>query len=165
MDRTAVERLLAPVVAASGLEIDRIETAAAGRRTVLRVYLDGDGPTGSGPTMDEIADATRAISVALDDSSVVGNAPYVLEVSSRGVGRPLTEPKHFRRNTGRLLNVTLAEGEKVAGRVTEASDEAIVLDVEGAERVLAYPQIAKALVQVELNRTDTDGVDADDEGQ
>lgn len=115
--------------------------------------------------MDEIADATRAISVALDDSSVVGNAPYVLEVSSRGVGRPLTEPKHFRRNTGRLVNVTLAEGEKVAGRVTEASDEAIVLDVEGAERVLAYPQIAKALVQVELNRTDTDGVDADDEGQ
>lgn len=49
--------------------------------------------------------------------------------------------------------------------MTEASDEAIVLDVEGAERVLAYPQIAKALVQVELNRTDTDGVDADDEGQ
>lgn len=166
MDRVGVERVLAPVVASAGLEIDRIETAAAGQRTVLRVYLDGDGPAGRGPTLDEIADATRAISAALDDSPATGSAPYVLEVSSRGVSRPLTDAKHFRRNTGRLVIVTTSDGQQVTGRIVQADADGVRLDAEGAEQTLPYGHIAKAVVQVELNRADDpDGGDSDDEGQ
>ena len=145
-----------------GLEVDRIEIASAGKRSVLRVYLDGDGPEGRGPSLDEIADATRAVSAALDESDATGNAPYTLEVSSRGVSRPLTEPKHFRRNVGRLVALTLADG-SVTGRISAADGDGIDLDVDGAVRRVDLASISKAVVQAEL-RKDSPADDADAEG-
>ncbi|WP_415111462.1 ribosome maturation factor RimP [Propioniciclava sp.] len=148
-------------MARCGLEVDRIEIASAGKRSVLRVFLDGDGPEGRGPSLDEIADATRALSAALDASSATGNAPYTLEVSSRGVNRPLTEPKHFRRNTGRLVALTLVDG-SVTGRITDTDEAGVELDVDGQPRRFAYPTITKAVVQAEL-RKDAFADDADEQ--
>lgn len=76
--------LLTPVVEQFGLELEDVTVTPAGKRRLLRVTVDGDGPRGRGPSLDDIAEATKAISVALDDSAVVGNSPYTLEVSSRG---------------------------------------------------------------------------------
>jgi len=153
-----LERLLTPVVAAQSLEIDRIEILPAGRRRVVRVFLDGDGPGGLGPSLDEIADATRAISAALDESTIPGQAPYTLEVSSRGVGRPLTQAKHFRRNRGRLVAVS-GEGLDLTGRILEVDEDELVLDVDGSRRSLPLAGIGQAVVQIELNRLP----DSDDE--
>lgn len=151
MNTPDLERLLTPVVAAQNLEIDRVEILPAGRRKVVRVFLDGDGPAGRGPSLDQIADATRAISDALDESTITGDAPYTLEVSSRGVGRPLTDPKHYRRNRGRLVQVTGA-ADPVTGRIVEVADDAVVLDVDGSRLTIALAEIAQAVVQIELNR-------------
>ena len=155
---SGVTALVAPLVSALGLEVDRVELRPAGRRTLVQIYLDGDGPDGLGPSLDEISDATRAISAALDDSPVVGDGPYTLEVSSRGVGRPLTQPKHFRRNRGRLVELTLPDG-TVTGRITAVDADAgqagaVVLDVDGAATTVALNSIDKAVVRVELNRPD-----------
>ena len=135
---------------------------------MLRVYLDGEGAAGRGPSLDDIAEATRAISVALDETPAVGNAPYVLEVSSRGVSRPLTEPKHFRRNAGRLAIASLVGGEKLTGRIIGTDADGVRFDVDGTERAVSHSQIQKAVVQVELNRAaddeeDADAADLDDE--
>ncbi len=157
-----VRAVVAPVVEALGLEVDRLEVAAAGRRSVLRIYLDGDGPAGRGPSLDQIADATRAISRALDESDVPGESPYLLEVSSRGVTRPLTEPRHFRRNVGRLVALTLADGERAQGRILGADADGVRVDVDGAERVVPWAHLEKAVVQVELNRLPDDEDDTDD---
>ena len=162
MKEQAIAALVGPVVEQHGLEVDRIEIASAGKRSVLRVYLDGDGPEGRGPSLDEIADATRAVSAALDESDATGNAPYTLEVSSRGVSRPLTEPKHFRRNVGRLVALTLADG-SVTGRISAADGDGIDLDVDGAVRRVDLASISKAVVQAEL-RKDSPADDADAEG-
>jgi ribosome maturation factor RimP len=150
-----LEALLTPVVAAQNLEIDRIEVMSAGRRKLVRVFLDGDGPAGLGPSLDEIADATRAVSNALDDSTITGQAPYTLEVSSRGVGRPLTEPKHYRRNRGRLVAVTGPELD-LTGRIVAVTDDEVTLDLDGETRVVGFAGIDKAVVQVELNRLPDD---------
>lgn len=150
MEPATVTSLVAPVVASCGLEVDRVDVLPAGKRRVVRIFLDGDGPEGRGPSLDEIADATRAISRVLDDA--LGSRPWTLEVSSRGVSRPLTEPKHFRRNTGRLIAVTTGEG-AVTGRITGVTDDAVTLDVTGSSRTLALAEISRALVQVELNRS------------
>jgi len=147
-----IEDVIAAAAAASELEIDRIETAAAGRRTVLRIFLDGDGPDGRGPSLDQIAQATRAISAALDESPKVGDAPYVLEVSSRGATRPLTDPKHFRRNLGRLVELSLADHSKARGRIKAADADGVRLDVAGAERDVPFADITKAVVQLELTK-------------
>lgn len=163
MREEAIAEVVGPVVEQCGLEVDRLEIASAGRRSVLRVYLDGDGPDGRGPTLDQIADATRAVSAALDASDVTGEAPYTLEVSSRGVTRPLTEPKHFRRNIGRLVALSLAD-ERVQGRITGADDDAVELDVDGATRSVGYADVTRAVVQAELRKdAPGDAAEADDD--
>lgn len=151
MDATQLSALVTPAAAVHGLELDRCEVTSAGKRAIVRVFLDGDGPEGRGPSLDQIADATRTISAALDQADVTRGRPYTLEVSSRGVGRPLTQAKHFRRNVGRLVRVELA-GEEVTGRIVAQPDAAVELDVDGTARVIELSAITKALVQVELNR-------------
>lgn len=163
MNEHALASLVEPILATAGLELDRMEIVRAGKRSVLRFYLDGDGPQGrQGPSLDEIAEATRAISVALDDSPAVGNAPYTLEVSSRGVSRPLTEAKHFRRNTGRLVTLTVADG-SLSGRILGADDEAVELDVDGTVRSVALADITHAVVTAELRKDVPGDDDADEE--
>ena len=154
---------MTPVLEDFGLELDALEVLPGGRRRVVRIVVDGDGPKGRGPLLDDIASASRAVSEALDASDATGQAAYTLEVSSRGVGRPLTAPKHWRRNATRLVRVDLADGSQVTGRITAAADDAVELDVEGTPREVRYSDVAKALVQVELNRRQTDDEDDSDD--
>ena len=161
MRESQIAGLLTPILAQHGLDLDAVEVVPAGKRRLLRIVVDGDGPEGTGPLLDDIADATRALSEALDASEVTGASPYTLEVSSRGVSRPLELPRHWRRNVGRLVAVTTASGESFTGRLRSSDDEGAVLDVEGATREVALADVAKALVQVELNRPRTAETDED----
>ena len=146
--RDRIEAELAGPLGALGLDVEAVELTPAGKRRVLRVAVDKDG----GVTLDDVADATREVGRVLDDSDVMGEQPYTLEVTSRGVDRPLTLPRHWRRNADRLVKVTLADGATLVGRITRSDDEAVTLDVDGRAREVAYADVAKALVQVEFNR-------------
>ncbi|MCA0307040.1 MAG: ribosome maturation factor RimP [Actinobacteria bacterium] len=163
MNTADLEALVAPVAASHSLEVDRLEVMTAGKRSVVRVFLDGDGPAGRGPSLDEIAEATRAISAVLDAADITKGRPYTLEVSSRGGSRPLTHPRHFRRNTGRLVELTLAEG-SVTGRVLAADEESVEVEVDGTPRRVALADVRRALVQVELNRP-VEGEDTEEEAE
>ena len=150
-DRLAQE-LTAPMQAL-GLDLEGVEVSVAGRRRVLRVAVDQDG----GVTMDDIAEATREVSRVLDDGDLMGAQPYTLEVSSPGVDRPLTLPRHWRRNAGRLVKVALADpgtdaGGSVTGRIVSADDTGAVLDVEGSEQRVSYADVARAKVQIEFKK-------------
>lgn len=131
-----------------GLDVEAVELSAAGKRSILRVAVDKDG----GVSLDDVAEATRAVSDVLDSSDVMGNSPYLLEVTSRGVDRPLTLPRHWRRNATRLVKVTLVEGGVVTGRIGASDEQSVTLEVDGEEHEVVYTDIAKALVQVEFNR-------------
>jgi ribosome maturation factor RimP len=152
MNHTQLTDLLTPVVARCDLELETVEVIPAGRRRVVRIVVDGDGPNGTGPTLDDIAEATRAISTTLDGSDLTGSAPYTLEVTTRGVGRPLERAAHWRRNRGRLVSVNLRSGEQLTGRIVAVTDEAVRLAVAGTEREVDLGDVSKALVQVEFNR-------------
>lgn len=161
MKEQAIGELVTPVVEELGLEVDRIEAMRAGKRVLLRITLDGDGPKGSGPTLDEIAAATRGISNALDASEVDGKSPYTLEVSSRGVSSPLTQQKHFRRNLTRLVALTLDSGQKVTGRIVDVGEQ-LSIEVDGERHSVDFSHITKAVVQVELNRAPEQDADPSD---
>ena len=160
---TATPRVLAllePVVSAAGYDLEDLTVSPAGKRSVVRVLVDKDG----GVTLDDVADVSRLVSEALDvadeqDPTLLGTS-YVLEVSSPGVDRPLTEPRHWRRNVGRLVSATLRDGSTAAGRITAADEAGVVLD---DDRVLPWAEVARGLVQVEFNRKD-DVEDPDDAG-
>ena len=129
----------------------------AGKRRVLRVAVDKDG----GVTLDDVAAATREVSRVLDDSDVMGEQPYTLEVTSRGVDRPLTQPRHWRRNLDRLVKVDPRRRRESPAGSSRPTDDAGALDVDGAQREVAYAEVKKALVQVEFNRKRRRGRRAD----
>ncbi len=137
-------------VSALGFDLEAIELTPAGNKRVLRIAVDRDGGVG----IDHITEATRALSEELDASDVMGSQPYTLEVTSRGVDRPLTHPRHWRRNAGRLVRLRLADDSSIDGRIGESDDEGVVIEGRTASQRLAYDQITTALVQTELNRKD-----------
>lgn len=137
----------------------------AGKRRVVRVLVDN--ATGGGITLDDVAQVSRVISDVLDtaeedEPELLGGA-YVLEVSSPGVDRPLTLPRHWLRNVSRLVKATLADGEIVTGRVQSADDLEVTLDVDGTARTLLLAQVGTAHVQVEFSRTAADTDDDEEE--
>jgi len=146
--RERIEAALTDPLRELDLDVEAVELSPAGKRRVLRVAVDKDG----GLTLDDVAEATRAVDGVLEASDVMGEQPYTLEVTSRGVDRPLTLPRHWRRNVGRLVKVTLTDGSAVTGRVTSSDEESATLEVSGTQRVVAYADVAKALVQIEFNR-------------
>jgi ribosome maturation factor RimP len=158
MKESQIAGVLTPIFAQFGLELEAVEIIPAGKRRLLRVVVDGDGPDGTGPLLDEIAEASKAASAVLDTADVTGNAAYTLEVSSRGVSRPLELPRHWRRNAGRLVTVRLGEaarlgeGDTITGRIVSNTEQSVRLEVDGATQDIRFADVDRALVQVELNR-------------
>ena len=151
-----VKELTEPLLG-MGLDLEAVDLTPAGRRRVLRVAVDKDG----GVTMDDVAEATKELSRLLDASDVMGEQPYTLEVTSPGTDRPLTLPRHWRRNLGRLVKVTTHEGETVTGRAVAQDDETATLEVDGAERTITLAEVARAHVQIEFNRPRRAGEEED----
>lgn len=143
-----LETLVAKIVSDLGFDLEACELTPAGKRRVLRIAIDTNG----GITIDHIAAATRELSIALDESDVMGSMPYTLEVTSRGVDRPLTLPRHWSRNRGRLVKVHLVDGNTVEGRILAAADDDVQITTTESEQTIAYVDVSKALVQIELNR-------------
>ena len=156
--KARVRTVIEPVVAAAGYDLEDVSLSRAGRRHVVRVLVDADG----GINLDDVAVVSREISAALDAADESGAevlaGEYQLEVSSPGVDRPLTQPRHWRRNVGRLVAVT-ASGQGLTGRLTAADDDGIVLD----GRSLAYSELGPGKVQIEFKRLDEAVFDEDDE--
>ncbi|AWB92763.1 ribosome maturation factor RimP [Aeromicrobium chenweiae] len=145
----SLETLVETTVSSLGLDLEAVELTPAGRKRVLRIAVDRDGGVG----IDHITDATRALSEVLDASDVMGQEPYTLEVTSRGVDRPLTLPRHWRRNEGRLVRLRLADDSSVDGRIGASDDDGVEIVGRTTTRY-PYDQITSALVQIELNPKD-----------
>ncbi|MCA2227322.1 ribosome maturation factor RimP [Nonomuraea sp. NPDC052129] len=156
--RDHLMKLLEPVVGAEGLDLEDVTVTQAGKRRLLRVIVDRDG----GVSLDDVADVSQAVSAALDDADAMGQSAYTLEVSSPGVDRPLTEPRHWRRAAKRLVKAEMRDGSVVEGRVRSADESGVELDVDGAGRRFDYQDLARGRVQVEFRRFDDEDVDGDE---
>jgi len=152
-DRASLVDLLGPVVADQGLDLEDVVVTPAGKRRLLRVVVDRDGGVG----LDAVAQVSSAVSRSLDESDVMGGLPYVLEVTSPGVDRPLTDPRHWRRATGRLVTAELSGGGSAKGRVTAVDEQAVTLDVDGTDTRLTWAEVTEGRVQVEFNRRTEEG--------
>jgi ribosome maturation factor RimP len=151
-----VRAVVAPVVVAAGMDLEDLTVTAAGRRRLLRIGVDRDG----GVSLDDVAGLSQRLSHALDETDVMGGQPYVLEVGSPGLDRPLTEHRHWRRAVGRLVEASLADGTAVTGRVLGVDSDGAVIDVPGGHRRVSLEQVRRARVQVEfgsVERVDVPG--------
>ena len=146
VDEKRLAGLIQSTLSAAGMDLESARVTVAGKRRLLRVVVDADG----GVSLDEAAEVSREISALLDAADAMGDVPYTLEVSSPGVDRPLTEPKHWRRAARRLVKVKVTGEGTVEGRILAADDDGVTLDVADARRRLQYAALGPGRVQVEF---------------
>jgi ribosome maturation factor RimP len=145
--RSRLRGLVEPIVTREGLDLEDLTVSPAGRRYVVRITVDGDGGVGH----DELSEVSREISVSLDEAERTQGEltpdAYTLEVSSPGIDRPLTLPRHWQRNVGRLVKVKVAD-RLLTGRITAVTGAGISLD----DREIAFDELGPGRVQVEFQR-------------
>ena len=151
-DEGRIADVIGPVIAAAGMDLESVRVSAAGRRRLLRVVVDSD----RGVSLDDAAAISRNLSAALDATPVMGDFPYTLEVSSPGVDRPLTDPRHWRRAVGRLVEVTATDAGPISGRVLAADADGVTLDVAGGRRRFGYAALGAGAIQVEFGHPHTE---------
>ncbi|MGH3836547.1 MAG: ribosome maturation factor RimP [Pseudonocardiaceae bacterium] len=145
---SALESVVRDVVVGTGFELEGLDEVRAGQRWLVRVIIDSDAGVG----LDDIATVSRAVSLALDDRDELLGGPYTLEVTSPGVDRPLTRPRHWRRNRLRLVRVAVADSAELVGRIGDCDDEGVTLLVSGALRRVRYAELRRAVVEVEFRQ-------------
>ena len=149
--RTRLRTLVEPVVSAAGLELEDLGVSRAGRRHVVRVTVDGDAGVGH----DELTDVSHRLSAALDQAEATGGDlpldSYTLEVTSPGVDRPLTQPRHWRRNIGRLVTVRV-EQRTITARIASVTDAGVIFADSGPAGPVPFDQLGPGRVQVEFTR-------------
>ncbi|CAB4654780.1 unannotated protein [freshwater metagenome] len=147
-----ISELLTPAVLEAGFYLEDIHIATPGSHRIVTCIVDGD----SSLNLDQVTSVSRVISELLDVAPFMGETPFTLEVTSPGVDRPLTLPRHFAKNHDRLLKVIRNDGTEVTGRIASHTDESVTLTVttkkESHEEVVALVDIKRALVEVEFSR-------------
>lgn len=149
-----ISELLTPAVLEAGFYLEDIHVATPGSHRIITCIVDGDFSL----NLDQVTSVSRVISELLDVAPFMGETPFTLEVTSPGVDRPLTLPRHFAKNHDRLLKVIRNDGSEINGRIKANSDESVTLTVmvkkQAHDEVVAISDIKKALVEIEFTRKD-----------
>jgi ribosome maturation factor RimP len=150
----SITELIEPAVTAQGFYLEEVQLVSPGKHRIVTCIVDGEISL----NLDQVTSVSRAISELLDEAPIMGDTPFTLEVTSPGVDRPLTKPRHFAKNVDRLLKITKTDGEVVTGRITSNTESEVVLSVvskkETAEVTVAISDIKRAVVEIEFNRKD-----------
>jgi ribosome maturation factor RimP len=149
-----ISDLVTPAVSQAGFYLEDVHVATPGSHRIVTCIVDGD----SSLNLDQVTTVSRLISELLDEATFMGETPFTLEVTSPGVDRPLTAPRHFKKNVDRLLKVFKVDGSEVIGRILSNTDQDVTLSVtvkkESREEVVALVDIKRAVVEIEFNRKD-----------
>ena len=133
-----------PALSALGFYLEDVTITSAGRRSMLTIIVDGDTHL----SLDQVTSATKAIGEIVESIQSLGETPFTLEVTSPGLDRPLTKPRHWRKNIDRLVKVVLLDGKEIKGRIKSASENSAKVD----ESEINFTDIKRASLEVEFKQ-------------
>jgi ribosome maturation factor RimP len=139
-----ISAAITPALSDLGFYLEDITITSAGRRSMLTVIVDGDTHL----SLDQVTVATKAISEIVENIQSLGQAPFTLEVTSPGLDRPLTKPRHWRKNIDRLVKIVLLDGKEIKGRVKNATEISATVD----EQVVKFSDIKRATLEIEFKQ-------------
>jgi ribosome maturation factor RimP len=152
--RDQISELVTPAVSDQGFYLEDVHVATPGNHRIVTCIVDGDVSL----NLDQVTSVSRVISELLDEAAFMGETPFTLEVTSPGVDRPLTQPRHFTKNVDRLLKIIKLDGSEVTGRILSNTDHDVTLTVlikkESTEQTVLLSDIKRAVVEIEFNRKD-----------
>ena len=142
--RDQIFELVEPLVTNAGLVLEEVQVQTPGKHRFVTVIVDSE----TGLNLDQVTDASRLVGEAMDSAPFMGDAPYTLEVTSPGVDRPLTAPRHWHKNVDRLVKIIKLDGQICKGRIASATEDEVTLDC----CTVAYADIKRAVIEVEFNK-------------
>lgn len=149
-----ISELITPALQEAGYFLEDVNIVSPGNHRIVTVIVDGE----TALNLDQVTVASKLVSELMDEAPCMGETPFTLEVTSPGIDRPLTLPRHFAKNVTRLLKVTQNDGAVITGRITSNTDHDVTLSIvekkETKEVVVALADIKRAVVEIEFNRKD-----------
>jgi len=143
-NKEQVLAVITPAIESLGFYIEDIAITSAGKRSMLTVIVDGDTHL----SLDQVTVATKAISEIVENLPSLGNNPFTLEVTSPGLDRPLTKPRHWRKNQDRLIKIVLTDGKEVKGRIKDSNEASVTVD----DQLINFADIKRATLEVEFKK-------------
>ncbi len=143
-NKEQVLAVITPAIESLGFYVEDITITSAGKRSMLTVIVDGDTHL----SLDQVTVATKAISEIVENLPTLGNNPFTLEVTSPGLDRPLTKPRHWRKNQDRLIKIVLTDGKEIKGRIKDSTENAVTVD----EQTINFADIKRAILEVEFKK-------------
>ncbi len=151
-----ISEYISPALLNAGYFLEDINLVSPGQHRIVTVIVDGANAL----NLDQVTVASKLVSELLDDAPFMGETPFTLEVTSPGIDRPLTLPRHFAKNIKRLLKVTKIDGEVVTGRILSNTENDVTLTVtekkDVEEVTIILVDIKRAQVEIEFNRKESD---------
>ncbi len=149
-----ISELVTPALIQAGYFLEDVNIVTPGQHRIVTVIVDGE----SALNLDQVTVASKLVSELLDEASFMGETAFTLEVTSPGIDRPLTLPRHFAKNVTRLLKIVKNDGAVVTGRIASNTDSEVTLSVTEKKTttdvVVAIADIKRATVEIEFNRKD-----------
>ena len=143
-NKEQVLAVITPAIESLGFYIEDITITSAGKRSMLTVIVDGDTHL----SLDQVTVATKAISEIVENLPTLGNNPFTLEVTSPGLDRPLTKPRHWRKNQDRLIKIVLTDGKEINGRIKDSTETSVTVD----DQTINFADIKRATLEVEFKK-------------
>jgi ribosome maturation factor RimP len=143
-NKEQVLAVITPAIESLGFYIEDITITSAGKRSMLTVIVDGDTHL----SLDQVTVATKAISEIVENLPTLGNNPFTLEVTSPGLDRPLTKPRHWRKNQDRLIKIVLTDGKEIMGRIKDSTETSVTVD----DQTINFADIKRATLEVEFKK-------------
>ena len=143
-NKEQVLAVITPAIESLGFYIEDITITSAGKRSMLTVIVDGDTHL----SLDQVTVATKAISELVENLPTLGNNPFTLEVTSPGLDRPLTKPRHWRKNQDRLIKIVLTDGKEIKGRIKDSNEASVTVN----EQIINFSDIKRATLEVEFKK-------------
>ena len=135
---------ITPTIEGLGFYLEDLNITSAGRRSMLTVIVDGDTHL----TLDQVTSVTKAIGEIVENIQSLGQTPFTLEVTSPGIDRPLTKPRHWKKNVDRLVKVVLQDTSEVKGRIKDSNKETATID----DKLIKFTDIKRATLEVEFKQ-------------
>ena len=137
-----ISAAIRPIIEASGNYLEELTITSAGKVKILTVIVDSD----SHLNLDQITAVTKEISEVIETLEELGDSAFTLEVTSPGIDRPLTKPRHWRKNFDRLVKITMTSGNDIQGRIGEATETNVLV----GDQKVSFEDIKRAVLEIEF---------------
>ena len=137
-----ISAAIRPIIEATGNYLEELSITSAGKVKILTVIIDSDAHL----NLDQVTAVTKEISEVIEALPELGDGAFTLEVTSPGLDRPLTKPRHWRKNLDRLVKIIMTSGQEITGRIGEVTETTVLVDLEK----VSFEDIKRAVLEIEF---------------